>query len=129
MKRTLTAFSALVFATALAIPAFAQVGAGVAGNANVGDPSMHAGANRDVANSDAERAEPASPTDVTPTLHHHLHHSERRAATEPNNARSIGAEAGANSVAAGADAAVPGSRANVNAGVRSSTDNSPTGGY
>jgi hypothetical protein len=129
MTRTLTAFSALVFATALAIPAFAQVGAGVAGNANVADPTMHAGANRDVANSDAERAEPASPTDVTPTLHHHLHRSERRAEIEPNNPHSIGADAGANGVAAGANATVPGPTGNVNAGVRSGTDNSPTGGY
>src|SRR5579862_9825842 len=68
MHRTLTALTALLFASALALPAFAQVGAGVAGNATVGDNTNHIGANADVANSDAERAEPASPTDVSPKM-------------------------------------------------------------
>ena len=41
MKRTITVLTAAIFAGAMALPALAQVGAGVAGNATVGDPTMH----------------------------------------------------------------------------------------
>src|SRR5208283_1359178 len=81
MKRTITVFTAAIFATAIALPAFAQVGAGVAGNANVPDTGMNAGANSDIANSDAERAEPASPTDNSPTaIRRHMQRSENSTA-------------------------------------------------
>ncbi len=77
MNRTITMITATIFAGSLAIPAFAQVGAGVAGNATVGDPTMHAGANADVANSDAERAEPAAPINAAPPTTLHLRHRDR----------------------------------------------------
>ncbi len=82
MNRTLTVLSAAIFAGSLALPAFAQVGAGVAGNATVGDPTMHAGANADVANSDAERAEPAAPVSMAPPTTLHLHHRNRAKTSE-----------------------------------------------
>ena len=77
MNRTLTVLTAAIFAGTLVLPAFAQVGAGVAGNATVGDPTMHAGANADVANSDAERAEPAAPVSMAPPTTLHVRHRDR----------------------------------------------------
>src|ERR1700730_11070077 len=90
MKRTLTVITAAVFATAMALPAFAQVGAGVSGNANVGDHSAHAGANADVGNSDAERTEPNSPSGSTSTTRR----SEKSKTTESNRDHGVGANAG-----------------------------------
>ena len=114
MNRTMTIISAAIFAAALAIPAFAQVGAGVAGNATVGDPAMHAGANADIANSDAERAEPAAPINAAPPTTLHLRHRDRVKTSE--------------TVTHGID--VSGS-ANANAGAAGSTatQDSPTAGY
>lgn len=125
MKRTITALTAAIFATAIALPAFAQVGAGVAGNANVPDSGMHAGANADIANSDAERAEPASPTDNSPTaIRRHAHHRENSAAIDATrNDRGVGASAGTNVGSPITPDAHVGPRANAG------TDNSPTGGY
>ena len=82
MNRTITAITAAIFTGALAIPAFAQVGAGIAGNGSVGDPTMHAGANADVANSDAERAEPAAPINSAPTTTRHLRRRDRSKTNE-----------------------------------------------
>ncbi len=127
MHRTLTALAAALFASAMALPAFAQVGAGVAGNATVGDNTNHIGANADVANSDAERAEPPSPTDVSPKkmIRHHATRSENPVdnppATAASQPRGIDAKAASDGRAAG-DSRV-GPRANA------SIDNSPTGGY
>ena len=119
MKRTLIAITAAIFAGAMALPAFAQVGAGIAGNANVGKQSMSAGANTDVNNDDAERTEPNAPVPS----------SARRAPgpdvyINPSNNPASGASAGVGANAGGA-------RANGGAGVNPSTgtDNSPTGGY
>ena len=90
MKRTLTLLTAVIFTGAMALPAFAQVGAGVAGNANVGDSGMHAGANSDVANSDAERAEPASPADSSPArLRRHARRSENPTENSTKNSTTI----------------------------------------
>jgi hypothetical protein len=126
MKRTLTIFSAVVFAGAMALPAFAQVGAGVAGNATVGESNNHIGANADVANSDAERAEPTAPTDTSPTVvRRHPLRSENPTSKSPSissdQRRGIDANAplGSNAMS---DTRL-GPRANA------STDDSPTGGY
>ena len=119
MKRTLTVLTAAIFAGAMALPAFAQVGAGIAGNANanVADPGTHAGANRDTANSDAEQTEPAAPADP---MHRSMRHSEKSTATESKREssrdRNMGANAGNMGAAAGADANAGGA-------------NNPTGGY
>jgi hypothetical protein len=117
MKRSMTVLSAAMFATAMSVgatmsPAFAQVGAGVAGNANVGVPSGHAGANSDTANSDAERTEPAPPVIPPPTTLHRDDHLRSEAAA--SRSTSI-------------DSSAPrtGAAANDNAG----GDNSATGGY
>lgn len=123
MKRTLTALTAAIFASAMVLPAFAQVGAGVAGNANVGNSSMHAGANADVANSDAERTEPNSPTNSSPTTtRRHMHHRESSTTTESSSDRGVGENAGAG-------ANVGGAGAHVGAGANAGRDNDPTGGY
>jgi hypothetical protein len=112
MKRTLTAFTAAIFAGALAIPAFAQVGAGVAGNANVGSPTMHEGANRDLSNDDAERVEPAAPLgSLSPN------HRPEGSKTQSNSHKDAGANAGV------------GAGANIGAGASAGSDNSPTGGH
>jgi hypothetical protein len=99
MKRILTAFTAASFAVALAIPAFAQVGAGVAGNATVGVSGPHAGANADVANSDAEHAEPASPTNSTPppTTHHRRARHHQASTTTASTNHSADANSGGDS--------------------------------
>ena len=97
MNRTITAISAALFATVMASPAFAQVGAGVAGNASVGDqPTTHFGANADTANSDAERAEPASPTDTSPAAaRRHAQRNENSPTIKTNeNSRGIGTTPG-----------------------------------
>jgi len=126
MNRTMTILTAALFSTAMALPAFAQVGAGVAGNATVGESNNHIGANADVANSDAERAEPTAPTDTSPiVIRRHAQRSQNPAANPPaissNQRRGIDANAalGANSLS---DTRL-GPRANA------STDDSPTGGY
>jgi len=125
MKRTLTAFTAAIFATAISLPAFAQVGAGVAGNASVPDSGSHAGANSDIANSDAERAEPASPTDNSPTaIRRHMHRNENSTTIDATrNSRGVGVSAGTNVGSPIAPDAHAGPRPNAG------TDNSPTGGY
>ena len=115
MKRTLTILSAALFASAMAVPAFAQVGAGISGNANVGDHSMKAGANADVGNSDAERTEPQAATS-------NPRHT-RSDSTNSNAKRNHGI--GAN---AGVGANVGGIGANVGAGANAG-NNSDTGGY
>jgi hypothetical protein len=131
MKRTLTAVTAAIFATALAFPAFAQVGAGISGNANMGDHSAHAGANADVGNSDAEHTETASPSESSTktTRHHRKHHSETTSessstggSAESDSHRGVGA-------GAGVGANVGGMGAHVGAGAKAGSDNSPTGGY
>jgi len=123
MKRTLTVLAAAMFAGAMALPVFAQVGAGVAGNATVGQRNNHIGANADVANSDAERAEPASPTDSSPTtMRRHAQRSEGSTTSEPSSRRSTDANA-----ALGANASNMGGHAGTSA--NAGTDNSPTGGY
>jgi hypothetical protein len=113
MKRTLTVFTAALFASVIALPAFAQVGAGVAGNATVGESNNHIGANADVANSDAERAEPNTPTVVSPRVVQHP------STIAPDTRRGVDANAALN--------ADLGKRAD--AGARTGTDDSPTGGY
>lgn len=123
MKRTLTVLTAGIFAGAMELPAFAQVGAGVAGNASVGQTNNHIGANADVANSDAERAEPASPTDSSPTaMRRHEHHSESSTTSELGTRRSTDANA-----PLGANASDMGGHVDTSA--NAGTDNSPTGGY
>src|ERR1700693_5760759 len=117
MKSTLTAISALIFAGAMALPAFAQVGAGIAGNANVGKQSMSAGANTDVNNDDAERTEPNAPVPSAPR-----HAPRPDAYTNPSNNPATGANAGVG-------ANVGGTGAHLGAGAKTGTDNSPTGGY
>jgi hypothetical protein len=52
MKRTLTVLTAAIFAGAMALPAFAQVGAGV--GANVGGTGVSAGANANASNPDQQ---------------------------------------------------------------------------
>jgi len=122
MKRTMTMITAAVFATAMALPAFAQVGAGVAGNASVGDQSTRAGANADVSNSDAERTEPAAPVGATSTMRRteHTRDSSKTVQSESNSGVGINAGVGSNAGRADANAA---------AGANTGTDNSPTGGY
>jgi hypothetical protein len=117
MKRTLTAITAAIFAGAMALPAFAQVGAGIAGNANVGKQSMSAGANADVNNDDAERTEPNAPVSSAPR-----HAPRPDVYTNPSNNPATGASAGVG-------ANVGGSGAHLGARVNPGTDNSPTGGY
>jgi hypothetical protein len=114
MKRTLTILSAALFASAMAVPAFAQVGAGIAGNASVGAPSMKAGANADVSNSDAERVAPQAATNNP---------SHTRSDSTNANANS-NRNAGAN---AGLGANVGGLGAKVGAGANAG--NNSTGGY
>jgi hypothetical protein len=118
MKRTFTVITAAIFAGAMALPAFAQVGAGVAGNANVGKDTMMNGANADVNNSDAERAEPNAPVPDASMR------ARRRSMNSSNATENRGL--GAN---VGAGANVGGSGANAGARWHTGTDNSPTGGY
>jgi hypothetical protein len=121
MKRTFTMITAAIFAGAMALPAFAQVGAGVAGNANVGKQTMQSGANADISNSDAERAEPNSPApDATMRQRDRAMNPSMGAASNSNRGLGANLNTGAN---------VGGVGANVGAGARGSTDNSPTGGY
>ena len=114
MKRTLTILSAALFASAMAVPAFAQVGAGVSGNANIGDHSMKAGANADVGNSDAERTEPQAATNNP------RHTRSDSTDSKANRKHGIGANAGVG-------ANVGGIGANVGAGASAGKDS--TGGY
>jgi hypothetical protein len=123
MKSILTAFTAVIFASAMALPAFAQVGAGVAGNATVGERNNHIGANADIANSDAERAEPDSPTDASPTvIRPHASRSESSTSTEPSRRRGVDANSAS-------DANAGSMGGHVRAGADAGTDNSPTGAY
>jgi len=134
MKRTFTAITAAVFASAMALPAFAQVGAGISGNANVGKHTMGGGANADVGNSDAERTEPNSPTGSTSAPARPRHHSRRStapatgdsnaAAAQPNDSGNGGM--GAN---AGVGANVGGLGAHVGAGAKAGGNDNSTGGY
>jgi len=122
MKRTFTMITAAIFAGAMALPAFAQVGAGVAGNANVGKHSMNAGANADIGNSDAEHAEPNSPA-ANSTMRRRSRSMNSSAGAEANGNREnrgIGGNLGAGANVGGMGAKVG---AGANAG------NSPTGGY
>ncbi len=121
MKRTITAFTAAIFATAIALPAFAQVGAGVAGNANIPDSGMHAGANADIANSDAERAEPATPTDNSPiAIRRHMHRTENSTTIDATR------DSSRNDHGIGVGSTIS---PDPHASARAGTDNSPTGGY
>ena len=110
MKHTLTFLSAAIFASAMALPAFAQVGAGIAGNGSVGAPSMKAGANADVSNSDAERVAPQAAT-ANPR-----HTRSDSTNSNPNNNRGAGANAGLG-------ANVGGLGANVGAGANAGNSN------
>jgi hypothetical protein len=114
MKKPVMLISAALFAAALALPAFAQVGAGIAGNGTVGDkPTV--GANPDVANSDATHTVP-NDTDAASSMppvkradrHSKLVVSERN--------RAVGMNAGVN-------------RSEGSLGAKAGTDNSATGGY
>jgi hypothetical protein len=116
MKRTLTFLSAAIFASAMALPAFAQVGAGIAGNGSVGAPSMQAGANADVSNSDAERVAPQAATSNP------LHTRSDSTNANANSTRGTGANAGLG-------ANVGGLGANVGAGANAGNNNNATGGY
>jgi hypothetical protein len=122
MKRTMTMITAAVFATAMALPAFAQVGAGVAGNGSVGYQSTRAGANADVSNSDAERTEPAAPVGSTSTMHRTERTRDSSKTVESESNSGVGVNAGVGSNAGGADT-------NASAGANTGTDSSPTGGY
>jgi hypothetical protein len=124
MKRTFTVITAAIFAGAMALPAFAQVGAGIAGNANVGKHTMSTGANADIGNSDAERAEPNSPAPNSSMRHRSRSmNSSSSAASNSNRAnRGIGSNLGVG-------ANVGGLGANVGAGANAGSNNSPTGGY
>ncbi len=116
MKRTITAFTAAIFATAIALPAFAQVGAGIAGNASIPDTGMHAGANADTANSDAERTEPGSPTDNSPiAIRRHLPRGESPSTIDATRGVGVGSTIAPDP--------------HVGARASADTDNSPTGGY
>jgi hypothetical protein len=122
MKRTLTMITAAVFAGALALPAFAQVGAGVAGNGTVGMSNNAFGANSDVSNGDAERTEPNAPIGFTSTTRRN-EHSSMQPKTVPSESNSgVGVNAGGGSGLGKADA-------NAAVGTNTGTDNSPTGGY
>ncbi len=103
MKPVLAAFGGAIFAASIATSVGAQVGAGVAGNANVGDNSVQSGANADVRNSDAERVQPPYTKDLnTTTLQPHTSHSDSDTqsaaakAAAATNAASTAAHAGAN---------------------------------
>jgi hypothetical protein len=122
MKRTLTMITAAVFACALALPAFAQVGAGIAGNATVGAQSTRAGANGDVSNSDAERTEPNAPIGSTSRMRRSEHSSVQSNTVQSESNSGVGVNAGVGSSLGKADA-------NAAAGANTGTDNSPTGGY
>jgi len=124
MKRTLTMITAFIFAATMALPAFAQVGAGIAGNANVGKQTMQAGANADVNNSDAERAEPAAPmgSRTAEQMHHRTRSSSPSVESrESNRSGATGANAGV-----GANVGGTGASAGASGGL---DRNSPTGGY
>jgi hypothetical protein len=114
MKKPLTMITAAVFAAALALPAFAQVGAGIAGNGTVGDkPTV--GANPDIANSDATHTAP-NDTDAAspmPPVKHADRHSKM---VQSDRNRGVGVNAGVN----------PGEGS---VGANAGTDNSATGGY
>jgi hypothetical protein len=98
VKTTLTIIGAAIFAASITTAALAQVGAGVAGNANVGDNSVQSGASADVRNSDAERVQPPYTKDLnTTTLQQHTSHSD-------SETQSAAAKAAAASNAAGAAA-------------------------
>ena len=118
MKRTITMITAAMFATAMALPAFAQVGAGIAGNGTVGMQNNNIGANPDVQNSDAERTEPTVPP-AARMKQDSLHPLSKTVQSESNSG--VGVNAGVNpstgSIGANADAN------------SYQTDNSPTGGY
>ncbi len=135
MKRTVTMITAAIFAGAIALPAFAQVGAGIAGNANVGQSSMRSGASGDVSNGDAERTDPNAPANTTAAAPRH-HRMNAPAAPEGNysNNEAAGTNAGARAnggigTNAGVGANVGGAGANVGAGANAGDKNSPTGGY
>jgi len=118
MKNILTMITAAVFAAALAIPAFAQVGAGVAGNATVGDkPSV--GANPDIANSDATHTMP-NDTGAASSIPPSKRADSRSKIVESDRNSGIGVNAGVNP----SEGSV-GAHAKANPG----SDNSPTGGY
>jgi len=122
MKRTLTMITAAIFATAMALPAFAQVGAGISGNGSVGTSSTRAGANGDMSNSDAEHTEPAAPMGATSTMHggERSIDQSKTVQSERNSGVGVNAGVGANAGNAGA---------NAGAGSGAGTDSSPTGGY
>ena len=126
MKRTISILAAAALWGAMSLPAFAQVGAGVAGNASVGDqPTAHFGANADTANSDAERAEPASPTDTSPTAarRHALRNENSPTIHSNEDNRGIGTNSGNGVTVKGLNGNAE-QRRNMPA-----TDNSPNGGY
>jgi hypothetical protein len=137
MKRTMTMITAAMFAGAMALPAFAQVGAGIAGNANVGHSSMRGGANGDVGNGDAERTEPNAPANTTSAASRRQNRRMNSAPAASNGAYSnngAGANAGARANGGlgsglGANVGVGGLGANVGAGANAGRNNSPTGGY
>jgi hypothetical protein len=121
MKRTTTMITAAVFSAALALPAFAQIGAGIAGNGTVGQQDNRTGANADIQNSDAEMADPSAPAAAANA-------TERRTETTREHSKTVQSESNSG---VGANAGVNPSAGNVgaNANTSGSTDNSATGGY
>jgi len=127
--------TAAMFVGAMALPAFAQVGAGIAGNASVGQSSMRGGASGDVSNGDAERTEPNAPANTTSAAprHHRMNAPAALGGNHSNN-EAAGANAGARAnggigTNAGVGANVGGLGANGGAGANAGGNNSPTGGY
>jgi hypothetical protein len=119
MKKTLTMITAAVFAAALALPAFAQVGAGIAGNGTVGDKPTAFGANPDIANSDATHTAP-NDTDAASSMPPGKRADSHSKIVESDRNIGVGVNAGVNP----SEGSV---RANANA--NTGTDNSSTGGY
>ena len=113
-----TMITAAVFAAALALPAFAQVGAGIAGNGTVGEEPAPMGANPDIANSDRTQTslghlKAAAPAPVMPPSQRADRHSK---VVESDRNSGVGVNAGVNP-------------SESSAGANAGTDNSPTGGY
>jgi hypothetical protein len=120
MKRTITMITAAVFSAALALPAFAQIGAGIAGNGTVGQQDTRTGANADVQNSDAEMADPSVPAAANVTQRQTETTREHSKAVQSESNSGVGVNAGVNPSAGNVGA---------NANTSGSTDNSATGGY
>ena len=120
MKSILTMMTAAVFAATLSVPAFAQVGAGIAGNATVGEKPAPMGANPDIANSDRTQTESWAPKDAHPPMPPTKHADTHSKVVESDRNNGVGVNAGVNPSEGSVGA---------NAHANTATDNSPTGGY